>query len=311
MLFPPRHVHLGPLALGFGLLWMAVPLLAQQVGAPPPRHLEAGDLIQIRVFQTPELDLTTRIGPAGTITMPAAGPVGLAGLSLAAAERAIAARLRSSGYLLHPQVSILVKRYAGTPVTVLGAVRQPGLYWVRRDRGLLAVLARAGGLDPGAGEQVLVDQPAAGGQAAETLAVDLNAPDATAAEDIWLRPNALVRVVPPGQLYVGGAVQRPGEFAFPATGLTLLEAVSMAGGTALGAGKKQTWIVRPEANGRRTTRVVNLGAIEAGRAPDPALRPFDLVYIPVNTGKKTLIRGLETAVATGAAIVTGVIVFRR
>ncbi|MGH9527248.1 MAG: polysaccharide biosynthesis/export family protein, partial [Terriglobales bacterium] len=192
MLFPPRHVHLGPLALGFGLLWMAVPLLAQQVGAPPPRHLEAGDLIQIRVFQTPELDLTTRIGPAGTITMPAAGPVGLAGLSLAGAERAIAARLRSSGYLLHPQVSILVKRYAGTPVTVLGAVRQPGLYWVRRDRGLLAVLARAGGLDPGAGEQVLVDQPAAGGQAAETLAVDLNDPDATAAEDIWLRPNALV-----------------------------------------------------------------------------------------------------------------------
>lgn len=311
MLSPPRHVHLGPLALGFGLLWMAVPSLAQQVGAPPPSHLAAGDLIRIRVFQTPELDLTTRIGPGGAITMPAAGGVELAGLSLAAAEQAIAARLQSSGYLLHPEVSILVQRYAGTPVTVLGAVRQPGLYWVRRDRSLLAVLARAGGVDTGAGEQVLVDQPAARGQAAETLAVDLNDPNATAAEGVRLRANTLVRVLPPGQLYVGGAVKRPGGFAFPSTGLTLLEAVSMAGGTALGAGKKRTWIVRPQPNGSRITQVVDLGAVEAGRAPDPALRPFDLVYIPVNTGKKTLIRGLETAVATGAAIVTGVIVFRR
>lgn len=293
------------------LLGLGLGLAAQQVTPPPPSRLAAGDLIQIRVFQTPELDLTARIGPAGAITMPAAGRVQLAGRSIGAGERAIAARLRSSGYLLHPQVTILVQRYAGMPVTVLGAVRQPGLYWVRRDRGLLAVLARAGGVEAGAGEQVLVRQPAAGGAAAQTLAVDLNGPEAAQAAAIRLRPHALVRVLPPGELYVGGAVQRPGEFPFPATGLTLLEAVSMAGGTALGASQGRTWIVRPQAGGRRLTRIVDLGAVQAGRAPDPQLQPFDLVYVPVNTGKKTLIRGLETAVATGAAIVTGVIVFRR
>lgn len=284
---------------------------AQQVAPPPPSQLAAGDLIEIHVFHTPELKLITRIGPDGAIQMPAAGRVRLAGRSVAGGERILAERLKSSGYLLHPQVTILVRRYAGIPVTVLGAVRAPGLYWVRRDRGLLAVLARAGGLQTGAGEQVLVDQPPAPTQPAQMLAVDLNGPDAAAAASIHLRSHALVRVLPPGQLYVGGAVKRPGAFAFPATGLTLLEAVSLAGGTALGAGKRQTWIVQPQPGGARLTTIVDLGAVQAGRAPDPQLRPFDLVYVPVNTGKKTLIRGLETAVATGAAIVTGVIVFRR
>lgn len=306
----PRFLRL--LLFCLSLPGFSLGLAAQQVTAPPPSRLAAGDLIQIHVFHTPELDLTTRIGPGGAISMPAAGRVRLAGLSVDAGERAIAARLRSSGYLLDPQVTILVKRYAGMPVTVLGAVRQPGLYWVRRDRGLLAVLARAGGVEAGAGEQVLVRQPGAGSGAAEqTLAVDLNGPEAAQAAAIRLRPHALVRVLPPGELYVGGAVKRPGEFPFPATGLTLLEAVSMAGGTALGASQGRTWIVRPQADGRRLTRIVDLGAVAAGRAPDPALHPFDLVYVPVSTGKKTLIRGLETAVATGAAIVTGVIVFRR
>jgi protein involved in polysaccharide export with SLBB domain len=118
-------------------------------------------------------------------------------------------------------------------------------------------------------------------------------------------------VVAPGQLYIGGAVKRPGEFPFPATGLTLLEAVSLAGGAAMGAGSGRTWIVSSLPDGRRIRRIVNLGAVESGRAPDPSLEPFDLVYVPMNTGKKTLIRGLEMAVATGAAIVTGLIVFRR
>jgi polysaccharide export outer membrane protein len=285
-------------------------LPAQQVVAPPPLHLAAGDRIQIRVFQTPELNTTTQLGATGAIVMPAAGRVRLSGLTIAQAQRAIARRLRASGYLLAPQVTVLVKRYAGLPVTVLGAVRAPGLYWVRSDWGLLAILARAGGLEAGAGEEVLIRQPAEGKQSARTVAVSLNGPGGAAA-DIAVRPRAVVQVVAPGQLYIGGAVKRPGEFPFPATGLTLLEAVSLAGGAAMGAGSGRTWIVSSLPDGRRIRRIVNLGAVESGRAPDPSLEPFDLVYVPMNTGKKTLIRGLEMAVATGAAIVTGLIVFRR
>ncbi|MGH9534743.1 MAG: polysaccharide biosynthesis/export family protein [Terriglobales bacterium] len=286
-------------------------LAAQQVGAPPPARLAAGDQIQVHVFQTPELDTTAQIGPNGEVVMAAAGPVRLAGLNLAQAQQAIAARLKASRYLLAPQVSVLVLRYAGQPVTVLGAVKSPGLYWVRHNWSLLDILARAGGVDNGAGEAVLVRQPAAPGRAAATLAVDLNGPDAEAAAVVYVRPNAVVQVLAPGRLYVGGAVKRPGGFAFPAYGLTLLEAVSMAGGTEFGAAGARTWIVRTGANGRRTRRIVNLGQIRSGRAHDPRLQPFDLVYVPTDTGKIALMRGLETAVATGAAIVTGIIVFRR
>lgn len=275
-----------------------------------PARLAPGDLVDVTVFQTPELATIARLDDRGALRMPIVGAVPLVGDTVEEAEGAIASRLRSSGYLLAPQVQLLVRQYAGVPVTVLGAVRSPGVYYARQDRGLLSVLAQAGGFAPEAGEAVLVTHAAEAGAAPKRVSISLPALARGQADpDLTLRAGDVVRVLPAAEIYVGGQVRLPGRFTLPAGGLTLLEALSLAGGIKSGAGQSRTWIVHVGPNGRRVPDYVNLGRIRTGRAPDPALRPYDFVYVPANLAKLSLLRGGEVALAASMTIFTGLIVF--
>lgn len=345
---------------GGALAGQGAPAVSAAPAPPPPARLGPGDLLQVSVFQTPELATVARLDPDGGLTMPVLGRVELEGESVPAAEATIAARLRRENYLLDPQVSVLVRQYAGVPVTVLGAVRSPGVYWARQDHDLLSLLAQAGGVTADAGDEVLVTTeptstdaardaaghagdgavlPPTGGFAAAptTLRLNLNHLERSGAPGDWqLRAGDIVRVPPAARIYVGGQVRQPGQFLLPRTGLTLLEAISMAGGVKSGARLSRAWIVHetpvhempvlempvherpvhelpvqqaPAEGAGRVTRMVDLGKIRSGRAEDPELEPFDFVYVPVSNAKLGLIRGAETAVAAGAAVFTGLIIY--
>ncbi|HZT73039.1 MAG TPA: polysaccharide biosynthesis/export family protein [Terriglobales bacterium] len=309
-----RHFAVWMLLASSGLLWAA------QQGPPPPiehtpepaapARLAPGDLVEVTVFETPELTTIARLDAQGTLQMPVIGAVPLAGATPSEAERRIAAQLRATGYLLAPQVQLLVRQYAGVPVTVLGAVRNPGVYWTRQNRGLTEILAQAGGFTGDAGEAVVITHAGHGGAAPTREQVSLPALARGESDPaLTLRAGDLVRVLPAAAIYVGGEVRQPGRFTLPPNGLTLLEALSLAGGIQRGAGQKRTWIVHAGAAGARRRELVNLGRIRAGRAPDPRLEPFDFVYVPANLGKLTLIRGGEVALAASMTIFTGLIIF--
>jgi protein involved in polysaccharide export with SLBB domain len=128
---------------------------AQQVSISAPSHvLVPGELIQIKVFQEPDLDTSIRIPGDGHINFPLIGEIALAGQSVQQATRVIRDRLQAR-FLVNPQVSIAVLEPAKRLFTVLGQVQRPGTYRFpeQQDLDLLQVIGIAGGYtrlaDPG------------------------------------------------------------------------------------------------------------------------------------------------------------------
>lgn len=290
------------------LVSLAAAAMAQQATLAPPaakQRLEPGDLIAVSVFEAPELATEVRLDPRGAITMPQAGRVELAGMTAAEAGAAIAARL-GRHYLLHPQVEVTVRQFAAEPVAVLGAVGHPGVYSARLYPDLASLLAAAGGVAAASGNRVLLSHA---GSAQPALSVDATALLQQAAPRVPMEAGDTVRVEPASAVYIGGAVAKPGAYRMPASGLTLLEALLLAGGAGPNARLAGARIVHHGAAGWNQTQWVDARPVVAGRAADPALRPLDLVYIPSSLGRAALLHGLQTTVATGATILSGLIVF--
>ena len=83
------------------------------------------------------------------------------------------------------------------------------------------------------------------------------------------------------RIFVTGAVRTPDlyEVAMDQP-VTVLRAVTMAGGTTDRAAEKRVRIMRTEPNGERVTLEVNLKKIKQGKAEDPLLREDDIVLVP-------------------------------
>ena len=128
---------------------------AQPVNISQPSHvLVPGELIQIKVFQEPDLDTSIRIPGDGHINFALVGEIALAGQSVQQATRVIRDRLQAR-FLVNPQVSIAVLEPAKRLFTVLGQVQRPGTYRFpeQQELDLLQVIGIAGGYtrlaDPG------------------------------------------------------------------------------------------------------------------------------------------------------------------
>lgn len=104
------------------------------------------DLLEISVFQVPDLSRTVRVNSAGQISLPLIGGLQAGGLTIQELEKAIARKLESA-YLQNPQVTAFVKEYTSQRVTVEGSVTKPGIYPIAGRTTLLQAIAMAGGVD--------------------------------------------------------------------------------------------------------------------------------------------------------------------
>lgn len=106
-------------------------------------RINAGDEVEIRVYGHPDVGVTTRVGPDGTVGMVFLGQAELAGKTISEASDAIEKGL--APYIKHPLVSVTVLVVAGETVTVSGAARSPGLYNISASSRLADAYAMAGG----------------------------------------------------------------------------------------------------------------------------------------------------------------------
>jgi polysaccharide export outer membrane protein len=113
------------------------------------------DLIEISVFQVPDLSRTVRVNSAGQISLPLIGTVQAGGLTIQELETLIAKQLDAK-FLQNPQVTAFVKEYTSQRVTVEGAVKKPGIYPLTGRTTLLQAIAMAEGLDQLANLQGIV-----------------------------------------------------------------------------------------------------------------------------------------------------------
>jgi len=258
-------------------------------GQPSPAEGESDykvgrqDLLEIRVFDLEELNQTVRVSPDGSISLPLLGRLQIAGMTITEVESLIADDL-DKGFMRGAQVTVFVKEYESQKVTVSGAVNRPGSYAMLGPKTLLELISMAGGLRPDFGDVIVVFRKE-GGESTRRISIDLESlvRDADPVMNIALMPGDIiyVPVMEMTRIFVGGAVRSPGMYEFPRREpITLVKAITLAGGTTDRAAEKKIQITRTSESGERTQRDANLKTIRRGTVQDPLLRDGDLVFVP-------------------------------
>ena len=295
-------------------------LFGLAAAAASPYKLGPEDEVEIRAIGAPELDdIAYRLDSAGEIRLPMIGAIRAEGLAAADLERVVAEKL--GAYLREPRVTVIVVQHAGRPVSILGAVREPGVREMRGSLTLAEAIARAGGLSQDASPRLILtrradqgEPPLPGAELDATGAFYVARLDArdllegrTPALNIPVQAHDVISAVPAEQAYVVGAVRKPG--GFPLDGgrsLSTLEALALAGGLAPHAVPREAQVLRRDDSGERVGRAIDLRKIIAGQEPDQLLSPNEVLFIPRSGGKAAAAQLARAAlsIGTGAAIWT-------
>lgn len=192
--------------------------------------LGAGDVVRVSVFQNPDLTVETRVSEAGGITYPLLGSVPVGGLSINGAERKIAELLRSGGFVLQPQVNILLLQIRGNQVAVLGQVNRPGRFPLETANSKVSdLLALAGGMTPLGSDTVILT----GIRAGKPVRLEIDVPsmflDGHQDKDIVVQGGDMLYVHRAPQFYIYGEVQRPGAYRLERD-MTVMQALAQGGG---------------------------------------------------------------------------------
>lgn len=242
-----------------------------------------GDLLEISILGVDELSKRVRVLGDGTITMPLLGNFRVAGFTVKEAEGLITRMLTAKKLINDPNVSIFVAESVSGSVTVQGAVAKPGVYELFGQSTLLEILGRAGGLNSERGAEILILRRQADGEQ-ESLQVDATrlVEEGDVSLNIGLLPGDIVMVPVARRLrvYVTGAVKRPGAVEYSSSeGITILQAITAAGGPSERANLKKVTLRRRLADGTEESTQINVKKIQHGKAPDIPLERNDTVVV--------------------------------
>ncbi len=252
------------------------------------------DVLDIRVYEEPDLTGSFRVSSEGYVSFPLIGRVKVSGLTPSQLEGKLETLL-GDGYLVKPQVLVFLAEYLSKEVSILGAVRQPGVYPMKSGKEtLLEMISRAGGInareDMGlAGNDIFIFRPVARKISSEKIAegvecirVDL--------QGLLRRGNMSLNLPVKGKdtlyvpladsVFVFGEVKNPGAIKLFEKDITVLEAITMAGGPTRIAAANRTKIIRVE-DGVEKTMVINIDKITKGdKRDDIILKAGDVVVVP-------------------------------
>ena len=248
-------------------------------------RLGDGDLVEVLVYNVPELNGKARIDGNGDLYLPLIDYVHVAGLTVTEAQGAIEKRLNDGGFVKNPHVNVLVDEGVSQGVSVLGEVVKPGVYAAPGKEQLLDVISAAGGLTPSAGHVVTVthrdeqEKPITG-ELAKNLT---NTPET----NIDIMAGDTVVVHKADVVYVVGDVARPSGLLIDRGNLTVLQAIALAGGTTATSRPNGARIIHKGPDGMTETPVP-LKKILQARAADIPMKPDDILFVPSSVLKTAL-----------------------
>lgn len=297
-------------AMLLGVVFLAAPLagIAQQQPAAsaqatlsaPPITIGSGDLVEVALFDAPELSGRFRVDEKGNIQLPLIGAVPVQGLTADQAAKLVQQRYVTAE-ILKPEsseASFFIQEYANQGITITGEVKSPGVYPALGVRMLNDVVTAAGGVTLTAASHVLIthrDDPE------HPVTVEYN-------------PTALKPVIPPVQIlpgdsilipragivYLVGNVTKPGGYVLDGrNALTVEEVMGLAGGGGHAAKLKEAELVRTLPDGRKELIDIAVNQIFAGKSPDVVLKDQDILYVPTDTKKLVLEQAIQSALSFG------------
>ncbi len=288
----------------------------------PDYRIGPEDVLEIDVFDVPELHKTVRVSNEGTIALALIGRLKAAGLTAEQLREQLETKYGET-YLQHPQVTVFITEFHAQPVSVIGAVEKPGVYQLVGRRTLIEMLSMAGGLakrsSAPAGRTLYVTrqggfsglQPGEGMELISPDKVEINIQRLLYSHDdalnIEIRPRDIISVSKADVVYVLGAVKKPGGFVLEdREKVTVTQALAMAEGFTGTPSKRAARIVHRDPDGTRTEIPVDMKKVLEGKSEDIQMAANDILYIPDSPSRVAARRGLEAAIST----VSGILIFR-
>src|SRR5262245_39881105 len=239
-----------------------------------------GDVLRVTVYGHEDLTQTVTIQPDGSFVFPLLGTIQVVRATPSELAQHLTERL-GKGLIRDPKVSVVVQDFRSQVVFAVGEVTRPGPYPLAGDATVVEILARAGPLSPSAGTEVVVVRPkrqvdkpllpedVSGPGEAGVLRVEMRELRAGRLEkNLRLKANDTVFVPEATRVFVSGEVRNPGAFPF-ASGLTIRQAIALAGGFTVDASTKNARVVR-DVEGRSETLKMKL---------DERIQPGDTIVV--------------------------------
>uniref|UniRef100_Q01XL8 Polysaccharide export protein n=1 Tax=Solibacter usitatus (strain Ellin6076) TaxID=234267 RepID=Q01XL8_SOLUE len=267
----------------------------------PNYVLRPGDQILIRAFEMEEIsERPFRIDGDGYVNLPVLGRVKCGGITVEKFESTLLDALRK--YVRQPQVTVTVVQFSSEPVFFVGAFKAPGIYPLEGRRTMVEMMASIGGLQPTASRRIKLTRRKEFGEiplasavptpdgSASTLEINMASlrDNVNPAEDLVLQPFDVISVERAEMVYVTGEVNKVGAFELQERdSISVIQALTLAGGLNPNANTKTARILRPVMNTSRRAEIqLNLQSILEGHESDQPLLPNDVLYIPKGTGLK-------------------------
>jgi polysaccharide export outer membrane protein len=246
---------------------------------PSDYLLGAGDLIQVTVFESEELNTKVRVSSRGYITLPLLGQVEVKGLSARETEVLIENLYREK-YIKNPHISVFVEEHFSQRVTLMGQFKTPGTYDYLSKMRLLDVMALAGGLSDSAGRTAQIRRIGTGEEDSGTILVDLDKLIREGHSDLNVQINGgdVVFVPEAGMFFVDGAVRKPGAYHIKQRTI-LLEAISVAGGLAPYADPDSIILIRHLGDGERQVLELDLADV---KVQETSISDRDIILVKVS-----------------------------
>ncbi len=264
---------------------------------------------------------TVKVNAQGFIELPLIGQLRAGGMTEQQLRDAIAHRLDK--YMYSPEVELSVQSYNSREVSLSGEVRSPGMYTIARPNETIRdMIVRAGGTTDNAGARIVLtpaplklsalltaNNSAPGGESDDpsyakvsdtnplsapgvsgttlsaTYVIDLSKGQTSQRYlNIPVRPGDTIYVPPSGSVTIIGWVYSPKTITIT-PGLTVLNAISQAGGPLFAADTSKIKILREGSAHETRTVIVNLNDIRAATAPDVLVQANDVIDVTYSPGK--------------------------
>ncbi len=233
-------------------------------------QLGPGDSVNIQVYGQPDMTTTAYVADDGTLSVPLAGAVQIAGLSPSEASQRIEAALKNGHFLVDPHVTLAVLVSRSQRVSVLGQVGKAGIYPIESNMTIFDLLAQAGGaLETGSDVIFLLRADSSG----VVQRYPLNTKNLDEVQKSIpghaLRGGDTIFIPRAEQFYIYGEVTSPNKYRVEPD-MTVIEAIARAGGVTPRGSERRVDIKRMAADGRYVTVKAKLN--------DP-VKPDDVIHV--------------------------------
>lgn len=257
------------------------------------------DVLDVTVWQSPDLTKAVTVRSDGTVDYPLLGPLDAAGKTPAELQKIIQEKL-AQGYVNNPQVNVAIKEYNSKRILVFGEVEKPGLYKLKGEIPLLELLFMVGGVKSDAKRMTVIrggeisseavptamqlkDEEESEGGVPQAQEIDLIAllSKGDLSQNVVIKPGDTIYVSSGTgeRYYVLGQVKQPGPYEW-VQNISVLEAIKLAGGlTERAAGQRIK--IRKNHGGMNEEIKVNVSDIMKGKKKDDVIvKAGDTIVVP-------------------------------